>query len=148
MSISLCKFCFRFCYVRFCFLEMKLVLNRNALPKRDILWLSRKDVLIWLPNTLSGKIIQGSRNYWTISLFFGSLVWSEFAFAAGYPERYYQTRYCKGEMEVVLSDKTRCDCVTDCKKIDVDMEKPESLIMGAIMSTLERKTIKNREKYF
>nr|WP_275758156.1 hypothetical protein [Sulfurimonas sp. SAG-AH-194-C21] len=41
-------------------------------------------------------------------------------------ERYYQTKLCNsldGEMEVVLEDKTRVDCLTDEYAIEVDFAK-------------------------
>lgn len=37
-----------------------------------------------------------------------------------HPEKYYQNQWCKGRVEVVLPDKTRCDCVTDTHAIEVD----------------------------
>lgn len=41
-------------------------------------------------------------------------------------EKYYQTKFCKkigGEMEVVLSDRTRVDCLTNEYAIEVDFAK-------------------------
>ncbi len=35
-----------------------------------------------------------------------------------HPEKWYQEKWCRqqgGEIEVVLPDKTRCDCVTDMR---------------------------------
>jgi hypothetical protein len=35
-----------------------------------------------------------------------------------HPEKWYQERWCReqgGQIEVVLPDKTRCDCVTDIR---------------------------------
>ena len=40
-----------------------------------------------------------------------------------YPERYYQEQWCKehnGQAEVVLPDRTRCDCVTASYAIEFD----------------------------
>jgi hypothetical protein len=40
-----------------------------------------------------------------------------------HPEKWYQERWCReqgGQVEVVLSDKTRCDCVTDTHAIEFD----------------------------
>ncbi|UCD31992.1 MAG: hypothetical protein JSV38_14710 [Desulfobacterales bacterium] len=40
-----------------------------------------------------------------------------------HPERWYQERWCweqGGQIEVVLPDKTRCDCVTDTHAIEFD----------------------------
>ncbi len=39
------------------------------------------------------------------------------------PEKWYQKRWCReqgGRIEVVLPDKTRCDCVTDTHAIEFD----------------------------
>lgn len=39
------------------------------------------------------------------------------------PERYYQHRWCDrhgGCAEVILQDRTRCDCLTDTHAIEVD----------------------------
>jgi hypothetical protein len=43
-----------------------------------------------------------------------------------HPEKWYQERWCRkqgeqgGQTEVVLPDKTRCDCVTDTHAIEFD----------------------------
>jgi hypothetical protein len=40
-----------------------------------------------------------------------------------YPEKWYQQKWCeaqKGQVEVVLPDGTRCDCVTDTHAIEFD----------------------------
>ncbi len=40
-----------------------------------------------------------------------------------HPEKWYQERWCReqgGQIEVVLPDKTRCDCVTDTHAIEFD----------------------------
>jgi len=40
-----------------------------------------------------------------------------------HPEKWYQERWCKakgGQTEVVLPDKTRCDCVTEKHAIEFD----------------------------
>jgi hypothetical protein len=39
------------------------------------------------------------------------------------PEKWYQEKWCReqgGEIEVVLPDKTRCDCLTDTHAIEFD----------------------------
>ena len=54
--------------------------------------------------------------------------------AAGqqHPERWYQERWCegKGQMEVVLPDGTRCDCLTDSHAIEFDFGKKWSEAIG------------------
>lgn len=47
------------------------------------------------------------------------------AFAASHkhPEKWYQERWCAekgGRAEVVLADRTRCDCLTDTHAVEVD----------------------------
>jgi len=40
-----------------------------------------------------------------------------------HPEKWYQERWCReqgGQLEVVLPDRTRCDCVTDTHAIEFD----------------------------
>jgi hypothetical protein len=40
-----------------------------------------------------------------------------------HPEKYYQAIWCQdnnGQVEVVLPDKTRCDCLTDTHSIEFD----------------------------
>lgn len=40
-----------------------------------------------------------------------------------HPEKWYQERWCvenDGQVEVVLPDKTRCDCLTDTHAIEFD----------------------------
>ena len=40
-----------------------------------------------------------------------------------HPEKWYQQKWCeanKGQVEVVLADGTRCDCVTDTHAIEFD----------------------------
>jgi hypothetical protein len=40
-----------------------------------------------------------------------------------HPEKWYQERWCReqgGQVEVVLPDKTRCDCLTDTHAIEFD----------------------------
>ncbi len=40
-----------------------------------------------------------------------------------HPEKWYQEGWCReqgGQIEVVLPDKTRCDCVTDTHAIEFD----------------------------
>lgn len=41
----------------------------------------------------------------------------------GHPEKWYQERWCaenRGEVEVVLPDRTRCDCLTSGNAIEFD----------------------------
>lgn len=47
-------------------------------------------------------------------------------------ERWYQERWCegKGQMEVVMPDGTRCDCLTDSHAIEFDFGKKWSEAMG------------------
>ena len=43
-----------------------------------------------------------------------------------HPEKWYQEEWCeahKGQVEVVLPDDTRCDCVTDTHAIEFDFGK-------------------------
>jgi hypothetical protein len=39
-----------------------------------------------------------------------------------HPEKWYQEKWCqgKGQVEVVLPDKTRCDCLTSTHAVEVD----------------------------
>ena len=40
-----------------------------------------------------------------------------------HPEKWYQVKWCeaqKGQIEVVLKDGTRCDCLTDTHAIEFD----------------------------
>lgn len=40
-----------------------------------------------------------------------------------HPERWYQARWCEaqhGQMEYVLPDRTRCDCLTSTHAVEVD----------------------------
>jgi hypothetical protein len=40
-----------------------------------------------------------------------------------HPEKHYQAIWCKahnGQVEVVLPDRTRCDCLTDTHAIEID----------------------------
>ncbi len=38
-------------------------------------------------------------------------------------ERWYQEKYCKGRVEVVMQDRTRCDCLNDTHAIEFDFAK-------------------------
>jgi hypothetical protein len=43
-----------------------------------------------------------------------------------HPEKWYQEKWCevqKGQVEVVLPDGTRCDCLTDTHAIEFDFGK-------------------------
>lgn len=55
------------------------------------------------------------------------LIWCSALYAKHFHhERYYQTMLCDklgGEMEVVLADRTRVDCLTDEYAIEVDFAK-------------------------
>ncbi|MDZ7699904.1 MAG: hypothetical protein U5R49_24255 [Deltaproteobacteria bacterium] len=54
-----------------------------------------------------------------ISLLFASLVSAE----SLHPEKWYQERWCRangGQVEVVLPDKTRCDCLTEKHAVEFD----------------------------
>ncbi len=59
-----------------------------------------------------------------IILIISLILISSFAYAERlHPEKWYQDRWCTlnhGETEVVLPDKTRCDCVTDSHAIEFD----------------------------
>lgn len=61
---------------------------------------------------------------YTILYFAFLLVLPTFAWAAGHehPERWYQERWCssRGQMEVVLDDGSRCDCLTDTYAVEFD----------------------------
>jgi len=53
--------------------------------------------------------------------------------AAEHPERLYQERWCKnnhGKTEVVLSDRTRVDCLTDKYAIEFDFGKKWAEAIG------------------
>jgi hypothetical protein len=45
--------------------------------------------------------------------------------ASALPEKYYQKKWCesKGRTEVVLSDNTRCDCLTETHAIEIGTGK-------------------------
>lgn len=58
---------------------------------------------------------------WVFEIAVG-LAWSAAA-VAHQPERYYQEKWCaehKGSTEVVLSDRTRVDCLTEAHAIEFD----------------------------
>jgi len=49
------------------------------------------------------------------------------------PERFYQNKWCieqKGKTEVVLPDKTRCDCLTKTHAIEFDFGKKWAEAIG------------------
>jgi hypothetical protein len=61
-----------------------------------------------------------------------------------HPEKWYQERWCReqgGLIEVVLPDKTRCDCVTDTHVIEFDFGSvwAESIGQGLHYSAISRK---------
>lgn len=50
-----------------------------------------------------------------------------------HPEKWYQEKWCEevnGKVEVVLPDKTRCDCVTDKNAIEFDFGKKWAEAIG------------------
>ncbi len=49
---------------------------------------------------------------------------------ASQTERYYQLKYCKGQTEVVLSDKTRVDCLTKYYAIEYDFARKWAEAIG------------------
>lgn len=59
-------------------------------------------------------------------------------------EKWYQERWCQeqgGQIEVVLPDKTRCDCVTDSHAVEFDFGSgwAESIGQGLHYSTISKK---------
>ncbi len=61
-----------------------------------------------------------------------------------HPEKWYQERWCReqgGQVEVVLRDRTRCDCVTDTHAIEFDFGSgwAESIGQGLHYSTISKK---------
>jgi hypothetical protein len=61
-----------------------------------------------------------------------------------HPEKWYQERWCReqgGQIEVVLPDKTRCDCVTDTHAIEFDFGSgwAESIGQGLHYSAISKK---------
>ena len=61
-----------------------------------------------------------------------------------HPKKWYQERWCReqgGQIEVVLSDKTRCDCVTDTHAIEFDFGSgwAESIGQGLHYSAISKK---------
>ena len=56
------------------------------------------------------------------------------AFAAhSYPEKYYQAKWCaahQGQVEVVLEDQTRADCITTTHAIEFDFGKKWAESLG------------------
>jgi hypothetical protein len=59
---------------------------------------------------------------------------SSLAFAKNdHPEKWYQRTWClekKGQIEVVLPDKTRCDCLTDAHAVEFDFAKKWAEAIG------------------
>ena len=61
-----------------------------------------------------------------------------------HPEKWYQERWCReqgGQIEVVLPDRTRCDCVTDTHAIEFDFGSgwAESIGQGLHYSSMTKK---------
>ena len=50
--------------------------------------------------------------------YLSALLFCSLAFAE--PEKYYVEKYCQGEIEVLLEDSTRVDCLTDYHAIEFD----------------------------
>ena len=58
-----------------------------------------------------------------LGLFILTAVAGIYAGAQAHTERHYQEIWCKeqgGEIEVVMPDKTRCDCVTETHAVEMD----------------------------
>ncbi|WP_051284319.1 hypothetical protein [Desulforegula conservatrix] len=50
-----------------------------------------------------------------------------------HPEKWYQNKWCdeqKGKSEVVLPDRTRCDCITDVNAVEFDFGKKWAEAIG------------------
>jgi hypothetical protein len=61
-----------------------------------------------------------------------------------HPEKWYQKKWCEahnGQVEVVLPDGTRCDCVTDTHAIEFDFGNnwAESIGQGLHYSAISKK---------
>ena len=61
-----------------------------------------------------------------------------------HPEKWYQEQWCRqqgDQIEVVLPDKTRCDCVTDTHAIEFDFGSgwAESIGQGLHYSAISKK---------
>ena len=67
-------------------------------------------------------------------LLLSGLVWASLAESKTlHPEKYYQERWCaeqKGQAEVVLPDKTRCDCLTATNAVEFDFGKKWAEAIG------------------
>jgi hypothetical protein len=53
-----------------------------------------------------------------------------------HPEKWYQQKWCKahrGQIEVVLPDGTRCDCVTDTHAIEFDFGNKTDKKAGIVL---------------
>ena len=65
--------------------------------------------------------------------FFAALALNAALAHAGQPERLYQTAWCKqakGQTEVVLSDRTRVDCLTSTHAVEFDFARKWSEAIG------------------
>ncbi len=54
-----------------------------------------------------------------------------------HPERYYQEQWCTaqgGQMEVVLPDGTRCDCLTKTHAVEVDFARKWAEAVGQALN--------------
>lgn len=60
------------------------------------------------------------------------------AWPAGHehPERWYQEQWCasRGQMEVVLADGTRCDCLTDTHAVEFDFSHKWAEAIGQALN--------------
>ena len=66
-----------------------------------------------------------------------------------HPEKWYQERWCAengGEAEVVLADRTRCDCLTSTNAVELDFgpKWAEAIGQGPVLLNSDRKTCRSR----
>ena len=75
------------------------------------------------------------RHTWVI--FFVVLLFSGYALSSQkHPEKYYQDKWCKennGKTEVVFSDGSRCDCLTDKYAVEVDFAPKWAEAIGQVL---------------
>ena len=61
-----------------------------------------------------------------------------------HPEKWYQKRWCAengGEAEVVLADRTRCDCLTSTNAVELDFGPKWAEAIGhSVLFNSDRKT--------
>ncbi len=74
------------------------------------------------------------RNILSMLLLSSLSCWASLAGAKTlHTEKYYQERWCseqKGQVEVVLPDKTRCDCLTATNAVEFDFGKKWAEAIG------------------